>query len=152
MCHKQPQRQLHGEQDDGYEKQHRLAEDQRFIAEASELLGSSLEFETTLGNLAHLAIPRFADWCSIDMVQADGSIRRLAVAHVDSDKVGSANELAENYPPDPTAAHGVPNVIRTGKPELLAEIPEELLHDATRDTPELYELLSEDPGRGGEDP
>jgi PAS domain S-box-containing protein len=126
-----------------YQKQHRLAEDQRFIAEASELLASSLEFETTLGNLARLAIPRFSDWCSIDMVQADGSIRRLAVAHGDSDKVRSANELAENYPPDPSGAYGVPNVIRTGKPELLAEIPEELLRGATRDTPDLYELLRE---------
>ncbi len=126
-----------------YEKQQRLAEDHRFIAEASELLGSSLEFETTLANLARLAIPRFADWCSIDMAQPDGSIRRLAVAHADTDKVPTANELAENYPPDPSGAYGVPNVIRTGKPELFAEIPEELLHGATRDTPELYDLLRE---------
>jgi PAS domain S-box-containing protein len=126
-----------------YEKQQRLTEDQGFIAEASELLGSSLEFETTLTNLARLAIPRFADWCSIDMAEPDGSIRRLAVAHVDMDKTRSANELAEKYPPDPSGAYGVPNVIRTGKPELFAEIPEELLPGATHDTPELYELLRE---------
>jgi PAS domain S-box-containing protein len=126
-----------------YEKQQRFAEDQRFIAEASELLGSSLEFETTLTNLARLAIPRFADWCSIDMAEPDGSIRRLAVAHVDMDKTRSANELAEKYPPDPSGAYGVPNVIRTGKSELFAEIPEQLLRGATRDTPELYGLLRE---------
>jgi PAS domain S-box-containing protein len=126
-----------------YQKQQRLAEDQSFIAEASELLGSSLEFETTLANLARLAIPRFADWCSIDMAEHDGSIRRLAVAHVDMDKSRSANELAEKYPPDPSGAYGVPNVIRTGKSELFAEIPEELLRGATRDTPELYDLLRE---------
>jgi PAS domain S-box-containing protein len=126
-----------------YQKQQRLAEDQRFIAEASELLGSSLEFETTLTNLARLAIPRFADWCSIDMAEPDGSIRRLAVAHVDMDKTRSANELAEKYPPDPSGAYGVPNVIRTGKSELFAEIPEQLLRGATRDTPELYGLLRE---------
>ena len=126
-----------------YQKQQRLADDQRFIAEASELLGSSLEFETTLTNLARLAIPRFADWCSIDMAEPDGSIRRLAVAHVDMDKTRSANGLAEKYPPDPSGAYGVPNVIRTGKSELFAEIPEELLRGATRDTPELYGLLRE---------
>jgi PAS domain S-box-containing protein len=126
-----------------YQRQQRAAEDQRFIAEASELLGSSLEFETTLAHLASLAIPRFADWCSIDMAEPDGSIRRLAVAHVDMDKSRSANELAEKYPPDPSGAYGVPNVIRTGKAELFAEIPDDLLRGATRDTPELYELLRE---------
>jgi PAS domain S-box-containing protein len=126
-----------------YQRQQRAAEDQRFIAEASELLASSLEFETTLANLARLAIPRFADWCSIDMAEPDGSIRRLAVAHVDMDKSRSANELAEKYPPDPSGAYGVPNVIRTGKAELFAEIPDDLLRGATRDTPELYELLRE---------
>ena len=48
-----------------YETQRRLAEDQRFVAEASELLASSLEYERTLANVAALAVPRFADWCAI---------------------------------------------------------------------------------------
>ena len=126
-----------------YQAQQRLAEDQRFIAEASELLSSSLEFETTLANLAALAVPRFADWCSIDMVQPDGSIGRLAVAHVDPEKSRRAHELAESYPADPNAPYGVANVIRTGDPELLPEIPERLLREAMHDMPQLYDLLSE---------
>ncbi len=126
-----------------YEAQRRLADDQRFVAEASELLASSLEYETTLANLATLAVPHFADWCAIDMVEQDGSIGRLAVAHVDPAKIRWAGELAEKYPPDPDAAYGVPNVVRTRRPELFPEIPEELLREAAGDTPELYELLSE---------
>lgn len=126
-----------------YEAQLRLAEDQRFVAEASELLGSSLEYETTLANVASLAVPRFADWCSIDMVQEDGSIDRLTVAHVDPEKVRWANELRQKYPPDPNAPYGVPNVIRTRRPELFSEIPDELLKEATADTPELSEILDE---------
>jgi PAS domain S-box-containing protein len=126
-----------------YETQRRLADDQRFVAEASELLASSLEYERTLTNVANLAVPRFADWCAIDIVEADGALGRLAVAHVDPSKVRLANELAEKYPPDPDAPYGVPNVIRTGRPELFAEIDDELLVQATSETPELLTLLRE---------
>ena len=126
-----------------YETQQRLAEDHRFVAEASELLASSLEYERTLANVAALAVPRFADWCAIDMVEEDGSIGRLAVAHVDPEKVRFADQLAEKYPPDPDATHGVPNVIRTLRAELLPEITDALLQQATADTPELLEVLRE---------
>jgi PAS domain S-box-containing protein len=126
-----------------YEEQQRIAEDQRFVAEASELLASSLDYERTLANVATLAVPHFADWCAIDMVAEDGSLSRLAIAHVNPSKVQLANELAEKYPPDPDAPYGVPNVIRTKRPELFSEISDELLVEATRDTPELLDLLRE---------
>ena len=126
-----------------YEAQRRLAEDQRFVAEASELLASSLDYEKTLSNVAALAVPLFADWCAIDMLEPDGSLSRLAIAHVNPEKVQLANELAEKYPPDPDAPYGVPNVIRTRQPELFSEISDELLVEATTETPELLELLRE---------
>jgi PAS domain S-box-containing protein len=124
-----------------YQAQRRLAEDQRFVAEASELLASSLDYETTLANLAALAVPRFADWCAIDMVGEEGSIQRLTVAHVDPEKARWAHDLAERYPPDPSAPYGVPNVIRTQEPELFKDIPDGLLREATREMPELYDIL-----------
>src|SRR4029079_15655818 len=96
----------------------------------------------TLANLAKLAFPHFADWCTIDVVGDEGSIERLTVAHVDPEKVQWAHALAEKYPTDPQAPYGVPNVIRTGQPELFAEIPGELLREATADTPELQETLA----------
>jgi PAS domain S-box-containing protein len=126
-----------------YQEQRQLAADRTFVAEASELLASSLDYETTLSNLAGLAVPGFADWCTIDMVARDGSIERLAVAHVDPDKVRWANELAQRYPPDQNAPYGVPNVIRTRRPELFAEIPDELVREAVADKPELLEILQQ---------
>jgi PAS domain S-box-containing protein len=126
-----------------YEAQRRLAEDQRFVAQASEALASSLEYERTLSNVANLAVPQFADWCAIDMLGRDGTLNRLAIAHVDPSKVQLANELADKYPPDPDAPYGVPNVIRTRQPELFTEISDELLVQATAETPELLDLLRE---------
>jgi PAS domain S-box-containing protein len=126
-----------------YEGQRRLAEDQRFVAHASEVLASSLEYERTLSNVASLAVPAFADWCAIDMLAPDGSLSRLAIAHVDPEKVRLADELADKFPPDPDAPYGVPNVIRTRRPELFSEISDDLLVEAARDQPELLQLLRE---------
>jgi PAS domain S-box-containing protein len=126
-----------------YETQRRVAGDQKFVAEAGEQLASSLDYETTLAKVATLAVPRFADWCAIDMVDDSGAVRRLTVAHVDPAKVSRASELVAKYPPDPDAPYGVPNVIRTGRAELFGEIPDDLLLEAAADQPELLEILRE---------
>jgi PAS domain S-box-containing protein len=126
-----------------YEIQRRRADDRKFVADASEQLASSLDYETTLANVASLAVAGFSDWCAIDMLDDDGTIKRLTIAHIDPAKVSWANDLLENYPPDPDVPYGVANVIRTGLPELFNDIPEELLVDATGDQPQLLSILRE---------
>lgn len=54
-----------------------------FLAEASRMLGSSIDFEETLSHVAELMVPRLADWCAVDLLDPDGSLRRVAVAHLD---------------------------------------------------------------------
>jgi PAS domain S-box-containing protein len=100
---------------------------ERFLAEASTILASSLDYEMTLATVARLAVPYFADWCSVDIVNEDGAISRLAVAHVDPAKIAWAHELQERYPPDPTEPRGVHNVLRTGDSEFYPDIPDEML-------------------------
>jgi PAS domain S-box-containing protein len=114
-----------------------------FIAEASELLSSSMAYEEILARLARLAVPHLADWCTIDMVGPDGEIERLVVAHEDPEKVRWAQELQERYPPDADAPHGVGYVIRTGQPEFFPEIPSALLEDAVGDDEELARIVDE---------
>ena len=80
-----------------------------------------------LAEVAKLIVPHFADWCAISITDNDGEPRQLAVAHVDPEKVKWAHELSRRYPPDNNATTGVPQVIRTGKPEIYPEIPDELL-------------------------
>ena len=74
-------------------------ENQRFLAEAGELLGSSLDYEETLRRVASLAVPRIADWASVELVDDAGDLVQLAVAHVDPAKVELARRLRERYPP-----------------------------------------------------
>ena len=107
-----------------------------FLADAADELASSLDYEVTLSKVARLAVPTFADWCAIDLVD-DDRLRRLAVAHVDPAKVQYAHELAERYPPDPAAPHGAWQVIRTGQSELIADISDEMLVAAAVDEEHL---------------
>ena len=96
----------------------------RFLAEASEVLSSSLDYRETLASVARLAVSRLADWCAVDVLGEDGSLERLAVAHQDPEKVALAYQLQTRYPPDPDASYGVLNVLRTGEPEMMSEIPQ----------------------------
>jgi PAS domain S-box-containing protein len=102
----------------------------RFLASASKLLAELLDVPPTLQKVAGLAVPHFADWCVVDMLGPDGSLSRVAVAHADPAKVELARELQRRYPPDPAARVGVWNVLRTGRSELIAEIPDSLLVQA----------------------
>jgi len=115
----------------------RREEAQRYLSEATSLLASSLDYETTLAALARLVVPDLADWSAVAVVEDDGTVKQLAVAHVDPAKVRFAHELNERYPPDPDAPIGVPNVLRTGRSELLAEIPDALLVAGARDEEHL---------------
>jgi serine phosphatase RsbU (regulator of sigma subunit) len=109
-----------------------------FLAEASEILSRSLDYRETLAEVARLAVPRLADWCSVEMLE-DGEIVSVAVTHVDPAKVQLAHDLRKRYPPPVDAPTGVPNVIRSGQPELWPEIPQDVI-DAVED-PEIRKLL-----------
>jgi GAF domain-containing protein/anti-sigma regulatory factor (Ser/Thr protein kinase) len=115
---------------------------QRFLVEAGALLGSSLDYEKTLAKIAQLAVPRLADWCAIELADADGSIRNLVTAHTHPERVAQASELRQRYPPRPDDAVGVAAVLRTGKPELYPDVPDSVLEAAAHDARNL-ELLRE---------
>ena len=114
-----------------------------FLADVSTVLASSLDYETTLARVAQLAVPRLADWCTVDMLDEAGEIKRLTVAHRDPSKVAWANEFADRFPMDADARYGVPNVIRTARSELFEEVPQELDLAATTGDPGLIRILRE---------
>jgi PAS domain S-box-containing protein len=113
---------------------------QRFLAQAGATLTSSLDYEETLQRLAQLVVPGLADWCAVDVVDANGRLNLVAVAHVDPDKVAFARELRSRYPPDPNEDAGSYGVLRSGRPELYPELPDELLAQSI-DDPEQLETI-----------
>lgn len=108
-----------------------------FLADASAELASSLDHEATLVRVARLAVPRFADWCAIDVVEGS-RLNRVAVEHVDPAKVELARALQDRYPPDPNAPGGPWSVIRTGRSEIISEITDEMLVASAVDEEQLH--------------
>ncbi len=68
-----------------------------FLASASEELAGTLDIETTLGNLARLAVPHVADWCVLHLLQ-DGQLVCVAVEHADLAKRGLAVAAQQRWP------------------------------------------------------
>lgn len=94
-----------------------------FLSEASALLAESLDYDTTLSTVADLLVPVLADWCAIDLLEDDGSIRRLVVTHADPTKTEAAKAL-ERLVPEPGGAHPVVRTLRTGESQLFTELPD----------------------------
>jgi PAS domain-containing protein len=105
----------------------RAEETELYLARASEVLASSLDYETTLERLAQILVPQLADWSSVHIVDDDGTVRQLAVAHVDPEKTAWAREINRRYPPRMDAPTGMPNVLRTGQPEVYSDITDDML-------------------------
>ena len=111
----------------------------RFLADATEELTRSLDYEATLAKVARLAVPWFADWCSIALA-VDGELHTLAVAHVDPAKVALAEEFERRFPADPASSNGAYRVFHSGKSELTPEITP-LMIDTLVPDPDQRELL-----------
>jgi PAS domain S-box-containing protein len=99
---------------------------QRFLAESSAVLGSSLDPEEVMGQVARLAIPTIADWLFIDLALDGVGIDRVAVAHSDPERLRQAEDLYRAAPPARNAPGGVLNVLRTARSELHQDLQEEL--------------------------
>ncbi|SEL78198.1 GAF domain-containing protein [Stigmatella aurantiaca] len=112
----------------------------RFLARSSRVLAGSLDYRATLDQVARLAVPAVADLCAVDMLEEDGSISRLAVAHRHSEQVSRVWELAHRWPSHLEDLYGPGRVIRTGEPELRSEIPDTGLPRAARDSEHLRSL------------
>jgi len=99
------------------EQAEKSASDQRLIMRVGAELAASLEYETTLQNVARLVVSDFADWCFVDVVDRQGRVRDVAIAHRDQDKEEVARTLVRKLPQLPSAPHGVARVLRTLQPE-----------------------------------
>ena len=108
-----------------------------FLAQAGAELASSLDYEQTLRNVASLAVPDIADWCAVDLADAEGDRKTVAVAHVDPQRLALAEALRRYIPEHLDPDRGLGLVLRTGEAQLYPEIPEELLERTAIDEQHL---------------
>ena len=120
----------------------RIEEAQRFLLDAGAELSTSLDWHAGLEAVARLAVPRFADWCVVDVRERDGSRRTIAVEHADPTKRVFAEELRDRYWEDSVGAGAV---LGSAESAFVAEIDDGMLVDAARDATHLDLLRELDP-------
>ncbi len=110
---------------------------QRLLADAAAALASSLDYERTLQQVADLAVPALADWCSVSLPDDRGALLTVAVSHVDPAKVALARVLGERYPTSLDEPGGAAAVFRDGVARRVNGITDEMLAAAARDADHL---------------
>ncbi|MBI3843886.1 MAG: GAF domain-containing protein [Planctomycetes bacterium] len=116
-----------------------------FLAEASAALSKSLDCQASLRNVAELAVPRIADWCVVDVVEQNGSVARVAVAHADATKAELAEALSR-LPTDPEHPTAMARVLRGGSPELFTDVTHEMAVERIPDHEALRTMRAIGPG------
>jgi len=120
----------------------RAEERQRFLDEVGQILAGSIDYETTLHNVADLAVSRNADWCVVYLMADNGEIQQVALTHVDPEKVEWAKEFQRRVGSRPDQNASVMQVIQSGKSTLIPYITDEMLDNLSYD-PELRQAMAE---------
>lgn len=112
----------------------RAEEAWQLLAGVSAALGSTLDVGTTLAQVTDLAVPRMADWCGVEILDANQQLEQLAVAHVDPEKRELAKEWRRRWPRKPESL--AYRVVRSGTAELVSEITPEMIARGVHDPEE----------------
>jgi PAS domain S-box-containing protein len=101
------------------------------LAAAGTTLSASLDYEATLEGIAHLVVPELADWCMVDVLEEDGSVKQLAAAHADPTREDLLRELMSQRRFGEDSPGTVARVLRTGRSALTPEVSDALLVERT---------------------
>ncbi len=102
-------------------------------------LEAALDFRQTLRTLVAATVPRFADWCFVDLVDRDGIPRRVEVAHADPARAPLAKELRSISLGPGWATPGA-QTIRDRAPRVFRNLTDEIMVWATHDERHLAAL------------
>jgi len=121
------------------EEAERLDRRLAFLTEANQILASSVDYETTLRNLARLVVPTLADWCAIHVSTEQGTLQYIASAHRDPARdllVRALCEYGSGLPPFGTPERGAE----------LGQVSDELFRNQARDEEQLKLFRALSPG------
>jgi PAS domain S-box-containing protein len=113
--------------------------EQRFLAEVGTVLAMSLDYDQTLANVARLTARELADYCIVDSVDSDGTIRRLDVACHDPASESTGDALKRG-PPKGKPAELFTAVFDRKESILIREVTPEILSAWAQDDQELRTL------------
>ena len=109
----------------------------RFLADASILLASSLDLQATLQHLAREVVPRFADWCTIAVLDDEGVMRRIAGHHADPMKAAAMDAYLAGFPPERHRASPMISTVHGGASFFEPNVTDAILSATAQDQAHL---------------
>jgi PAS domain S-box-containing protein len=97
------------------------------LAESGRLLSASLDYQQTLHNVAHAAIPRLVDWCMVELVDRERHREQIVIAHRDPAQRELAVRMRELEPPKLQPEQAVARVLASGESVLFFDVTDEHL-------------------------
>lgn len=113
----------------------------RLLLEAGETLSEGTAVQRRLEQIVRLAVPKLADFCAIDLLEGDGSLRRVALAALEVDVERANWAVASRYRRDPLGTHPVWEVLRDARPLIWEEVDPDRLQRLARNGEHLRQLL-----------
>ncbi|MEO8633342.1 MAG: GAF domain-containing protein [Chloroflexota bacterium] len=111
------------------------------LLQAGEALGGETAVEGRLQQIARLAVPKLADFCGIDLLEGDESLRRVALAGLGIEVERANWAIASRYRRDPLGTHPVWEVVRNARPLIWDEVDPDRLQRLARNSEHLRQLL-----------
>jgi signal transduction histidine kinase len=121
--------------EDAIERADRL----RLLDEASSILASSLEYETTIAATARLMVPTIADWCSVDVL-VEREIKQVGAAQIETPAFRRMSEVQARSSLPSDASNALAHVIRTGEPQFVPEVNDAYLVQQARSPEHLASM------------
>ncbi len=110
----------------------RAEEVQRFFAETSTVLSSSLDYAEIYEQVGRLCVPFLADLCLVDVAEERG-VRRLYAVHADPVMEPLVAELGRRYTPERYTGHPAAGVLRGDDSVVSDDMPDDILRAITSD-------------------
>jgi PAS domain S-box-containing protein len=114
-------------------EQFRRREREKLLAKAHEALGTTLDFEDNLQVLADLVVPQLGTWCAVTLLDDDGYLTQVAAEFPQTDEARALVEVSRPLRMPLDADHLAARVVRTGRPEVVPVVAEEVLEAAATD-------------------
>jgi PAS domain S-box-containing protein len=118
----------------------RASQHAALLADVGAALAGSLQYETTLTTVANMTVPAIADWCAVDILTEERKLERLAVAHVDPEKIELARMIRSRYE-DPGSPYSPASVVQTGTAALVKGISDDMIVAAAHGDEERIRLV-----------
>ena len=120
----------------------RAEESMEFLDHVSRMIKSSVDYEYTLSQLAHLAIRNMADWCHIDLLEEGRKLRAVAVASSNTTSSEVMEDVFKHRSESPLPGSATARALRAGESVIITDFNESVFRNAFIDEATIDKMRS----------